>query len=219
MAVTEWLGNWRDQPDATLAARRYAEMAERYDGTCHGIEPLRALALQRLDAQPGEAIVDVACGTGATTTHLARSVGPRGRIVGIELSPLMAAIGNERLAAQRLHHARIVVGRVEDTVLDEPADALFFSYTHDVLQRPQAIDSLRRMARPGARYVVLGLRTLPWWWGWPVNLFVMWRARRYLTTFRGLPAPWARLQAVSREFHIVGAWHAGTSYLAHGTFT
>jgi hypothetical protein len=28
------------------------------------------------------------------------------------------------------------------------------------------------MAQPGARYALLGMRTLPWVWGWPVNLFV-----------------------------------------------
>ena len=62
-------------------------------------------------------------------------------------------------------------------------------------------------------------RNLPWGWGWPVNLFVMWRARRYLTTYHGLATLWARLEAVSREFTLVGTWHAGTSYLALGTFS
>jgi hypothetical protein len=108
---------------------------------------------------------------------------------------------------------------VQDVVLAERADAFLFSFTHDVLQQPEAVAALVRMAKPGARYAVLGMRTLPWWWGWPVNLFVMWRARRYLTTFHGLAAPWARLEAVSREFKLVGAWHAGTSYIAVGTFS
>jgi hypothetical protein len=81
------------------------------------------------------------------------------------------------------------------------------------------VAALERIAKRGARYALLGMRTLPWWWGWPVNLFVMWRARRYLTTYRGLAAPWARLAAVSRGFTLVGTWHAGTSYLALGTFS
>lgn len=101
----------------------------------------------------------------------------------------------------------------------ERADAFLFSFTHDVPQGPEAVAALVRMAKPGARFAVLGMRTLPWWRGWPVNLFVMWRARRYLTTFHGLAAPWARLKDVSREFKLVGSWHAGTSYLAVGTFS
>ena len=62
-------------------------------------------------------------------------------------------------------------------------------------------------------------RNLPWGWGWPVNLFVMWRARRYLTTYHGLATLWARLEAVSRGFTLVGTWHADTRYLALGIFS
>lgn len=217
MPVIEWIGNCRDRPDPALAQRRYRSMADGYDRSCHYIEPLRALALQRLDPRPGETVFDIACGTGVMTAEIARRVGPRGRVVGFELSDCMAALASQRLEGLSARQARIIVGRVEDAVTDTRADALFFSYTHDVLQQAEAIAALQRLARPGARYVVLGMRTLPWLWGFPVNLFVMWRARRYLTTYRGLSAPWARLQAVSRDFRIVGAWHAGTSYIAQGT--
>ena len=142
-----------------------------------------------------------------------------GRVIGIELSPPMAVIAKQRLRAAGLAQAHIEVAAVQRAQLTERADAFLFSFTHDVLQQPEAVAALVRMAKPCARYAVLGMRTLPWWWGWPVNLFVMWRARRYLTTFHGLAAPWARLEAVSREFRLVGCWHAGTSYIAVGTFS
>jgi hypothetical protein len=47
----------------------------------------------------------------------------------------------------------------------------------------------------------------------------MWRARRYLTTFHGLAAPWARLEESSRKFKLVDTWHVGTSYIAVGTLS
>lgn len=213
------LTNLRRQPDEALAHSRYAALAAGYEASCHRIEPLRALAIERLALTAGETVIDVACGTGATTATLARAVGASGRVIGIELSPQMAAIAEQRLRVAGLAQARIEVAAVQQAQLAERADAFLFSFTHDVLQQPEAVASLVRMARPGARYALLGMRTLSWWWGWPVNLFVMWRARRYLTTFHGLAAPWARLQAVSREFRLVGSWHAGTSYLAVGTFS
>jgi ubiquinone/menaquinone biosynthesis C-methylase UbiE len=213
------LTNMHRQPNAALALSRYGVLAPGYESSCHRIEPLRALAIEKLELTPGETVVDVACGTGATTATLARAVGASGRVVGIELSPQMAAMAKQRLSAAGLGHARIEVAAVHQAQVAEPADAFLFSFTHDVLQQPEALAALVRMAKPGARYAVLGMRTLPWWWGWPVNLFVMWRARRYLTTFHGLAAPWARLEAVSREFKLVGCWHAGTSYIAVGTFS
>ena len=215
----ELLSNLQRQPNAALALSRYGEMAPGYESSCHHIEPLRALAIEKLQLAPGETVVDVACGTGSTTATLARAVGASGCVVGIELSPQMAAMAQHRLSAAGLVQARIEVSAVHQAQVPEQADAFLFSFTHDVLQQPEALAALVRMARPGARYAVLGMRTLPWWWGWPVNLFVMWRARRYLTTFHGLAAPWARLEAVSREFKLVGTWHAGTSYIAVGTFS
>jgi ubiquinone/menaquinone biosynthesis C-methylase UbiE len=213
------LTNLHRQPDTARAHSRYAVMAPGYEATCHRIEPLRALAIEKLALTSGETVIDVACGTGATTATLARAVGASGRVIGIELSPPMAAIASQRLRAAGLAQARIEVAAVQHAQLVERADAFLFSFTHDVLQQPEAVAAIVRMAKPGARYAVLGMRTLPWWWGWPVNFFVMWRARRYLTTFHGLAAPWARLEAVSREFKLVGAWHAGTSYIAVGTFS
>ena len=213
------LSNLHRQPNAALALSRYGELAPGYESSCHRIEPLRALAIEKLELAPGETVVDVACGTGATTVTLARAVGASGCVVGIELSPQMAAMAQQRLSAAGLVQARIEVAAVHQAQVPEQADAFLFSFTHDVLQQSEALAALVSMAKPGARYAVLGMRTLPWWWGWPVNLFVMWRARRYLTTFHGLAAPWARLEAVSREFKLVGTWHAGTSYLAIGTFS
>lgn len=39
--------------------------------------------------QPGEHILDIACGTGALTRGVANSIGPDGRVIGLDLSPDM----------------------------------------------------------------------------------------------------------------------------------
>jgi ubiquinone/menaquinone biosynthesis C-methylase UbiE len=49
----------------------------------------RVIALA--NPQPGERVLDVACGTGALTRVVAQSVGPNGRVVGLDLSPEMLA--------------------------------------------------------------------------------------------------------------------------------
>jgi len=52
--------------------------------------PQRVIALT--DLQPGEHVLDIACGTGALTRCVAKSLGPRGRVVGLDLSPAMLAV-------------------------------------------------------------------------------------------------------------------------------
>jgi ubiquinone/menaquinone biosynthesis C-methylase UbiE len=49
----------------------------------------RVMALA--NPQLGERFLDVACGTGALTRVVARSIGPNGRVVGFDLSPPMLA--------------------------------------------------------------------------------------------------------------------------------
>lgn len=55
-----------------------------------GAWPPRLIALTNL--QPGEYILDVACGTGALTRCVAKSVGLQGRVVGVDISPDMLAV-------------------------------------------------------------------------------------------------------------------------------
>lgn len=43
----------------------------------------------------GERVLDIACGTGALTRLAAKSVGPQGRIVGLDLDSEMLAIARE----------------------------------------------------------------------------------------------------------------------------
>ena len=201
-----------------LAIERYRALAREYDASCGRIEPLRALAIQSLALRPGERVLDVACGTGSTVVTLARQVGPTGRVLGIEQCPDMAEMGRQRLRDAGIEHAEIVTADVHLVSRAFDADAMLCSFTHDVLQSSAAISRIRQLSKPGARLAVLGVRTLPWWWGWPVNLFVMWRGRRYLTTFHGLRDPCAWLRPQCETLELKGTWHAGTSYLAVGRF-
>lgn len=55
-----------------------------------------ALALAR--PGPGDRVIDVGCGTGSTTAALAVAVGPAGKVLGVDVSPLLLARARERTA-------------------------------------------------------------------------------------------------------------------------
>lgn len=63
------------------------------------LEPVSAALFERTQVRPGERVIDVGCGTGATTAELARRVGAAGRVLGIDVSEPMLARAGERLAA------------------------------------------------------------------------------------------------------------------------
>lgn len=211
------LDNLKSQPDAARALANYRELAAGYDDTCTRIEALRRRAIAELALRPGECVFDIGCGTGPTLPLLAQAVGPTGRVIGVELSPEMAALAQQRIAASgHAGEVRVIQSALETLQVEQRADALLLCYTHDVLQSGAALQRLIQCAKPGARIAVLGMKTLPWLWGWPVNLFNLYRARRYLTTYANLDCPWRMLQqrgATLRETHTA---LCGSAYIASG---
>jgi SAM-dependent methyltransferase len=58
--------------------------------------PWARLLLDQLYLQPGEAVLDVACGPGTVTRVAATAVGCGGRVTGVDLSPAMLAIARTK---------------------------------------------------------------------------------------------------------------------------
>lgn len=205
-------------PDRQRALVHYRQLAPEYDASCQYIEGISQDAVDSLRIQPGETVFDIACGTGTTLLAVARQVGQDGRAVGVELVPEMAAIASRKLQAADVDdHATVYIGAAEDFVTDLRADAILLCYTHDVLQSPAAIDNMLRHAKPGCRIAVVGWRWVPWWWGFGVNGFNAWRARKYLTTYKGLNDPTRFLASRLLHFTIDEQYYLGSSYRASGT--
>src|SRR5580658_10054379 len=72
-----WISN-QDRLDRTLA-------------------PVTGPLLEFAVPRAGSTVIDVGCGCGATTVEIARTVGPSGRVVGIDVSIGMLAVAAERL--------------------------------------------------------------------------------------------------------------------------
>ena len=69
-----------------------------YDRIQHRITHFSEAALAAAKPQSGEKVLDVGCGTGATTAELARAVGPEGHVLGVDISaPLIGAAREHKL--------------------------------------------------------------------------------------------------------------------------
>ena len=159
---------------------------------------LRRRTIDLLELQPGEIVLDVACGTGLSFPLLRERVGPAGRVIGVELSPDMLAQARSRVAAHGWTNVELVCAAMEEAPIEARLDAILFNYTHDVLRSPAALERIFSQARPGARVAVAGVKHPPWWL-FPARLWRLVHARPYVTTFEGLARPWTLL-----ERHVTG---------------
>lgn len=55
--------------------------------------------LERAALQPGERVLDVACGTGVVARHAAQQVGSDGTVTGLDLNPVMLEVARTQAAS------------------------------------------------------------------------------------------------------------------------
>jgi ubiquinone/menaquinone biosynthesis C-methylase UbiE len=201
-------------PDASEAAEQYGRAAPGYDRHMRRFAPWQGKAVDRLDLRPGNAVVDVACGTGLNFPLLQARVGAGGRILGIDLSSDMIAIARERVASHGWHNVTLIEAAVEEAQIQIAADAALFSFAHDVLQSSKAVANVVAHLQPGARVSSVGAKFAKGW-NPVVNFFVRRSARPYVTTFRGLDRPWRELERYAGEMQSE-ALALGGAYVAWG---
>jgi demethylmenaquinone methyltransferase/2-methoxy-6-polyprenyl-1,4-benzoquinol methylase len=202
-------------PDPQLAIARYRAHAPGYDTSAARTMALRRRTVAKLALQPGETVLDVACGTGLSFALLREGVGESGHIVGVELSPDMLALARERCAREGWRSVTLIESAMETAEIPGPIDAILFNFTHDVLRSPPALARILAAARPGARVAVAGMKLAPWWLA-PANLIVRAQARPYMTTFEGLRRPWDLLERHLASFARESVLY-GTGYIGWGT--
>ena len=199
-------------PDPQLAIARYRAHAPGYDASAARTMALRRRTVAKLELRSGEAVLDVACGTGLSFPLLREGVGETGRVVGVELSPDMLALARERCVREGWRNVTLIESAMETADLQGPVDAILFNFTHDVLRSPAALERILAAARPGTRVAVAGMKLAPWWLA-PLNAVVRAQARPYMTTFEGLARPWdlleAYLEGFERETVLFGTGYIG----------
>ena len=202
-------------PDRDAALEQYRRRANVYDLELRLFEPVRRLAISRLELGPGEVVFDVGCGTGLSLPMLKQAVGPKGRVVGIEQSPEMFEQARRRVSRARWTRVTLACSPVEDAALRVRADAALFHFTHDILRRPEAIANVLAHLKPGARVVASGLKWAAPWLVRPVNWLVLPAALRSVTSLEGMHRPWQLLEEQLGPME-VEARLLGGAYIASG---
>lgn len=80
----------QSQVDPALAA---AENYERNVVT-YSTGPFASILLEHANPQPGEHVIDIACGTGVVARQTAPRVGETGAVVGVDVNPHMIAVAS-----------------------------------------------------------------------------------------------------------------------------
>ena len=142
-----------------LRVQRYGwdRASEGYEpGWRDQLAPAHQKLLEMAALEPGERVVETACGTGLVTIPVAEAVGPTGRVEATDLSRVMVERLEARCAelglSDRVHARRMGAEELdfEDGTFDAAICALGLMYVPDPLA---ALAEMHRLLVPGGRAV------------------------------------------------------------------
>jgi demethylmenaquinone methyltransferase/2-methoxy-6-polyprenyl-1,4-benzoquinol methylase len=117
----------------------------------------RERAADRAELKPGEAVLDVCCGTGDLAFELARRVSPGGHVVGCDFSEPMLDLAREKAAERGVESVRFEWADALSLPYDDGRfDAVTVGFgVRNFADRDKGLRELARVLKPGGRLVIL----------------------------------------------------------------
>lgn len=117
------------------------------------VGPLGSELARLARVAPGSSVIDVGCGNGAPTLELARLVGERGRVLGVDLAEPMVEIARRHARERGVANASFVARDAQDLSGLGPFDAAVSRFCVMLVPDPvAAARAVRSVLAPGARF-------------------------------------------------------------------
>ena len=161
IANAEQADYW-SSPSGRLWAERQAQMDLLLSGAL-------AALMERAAPAEGERVLDIGCGTGASSLELSGAVGPRGRVAAFDIAEPLLAMARARAEAAGLSNVDFILGDAQTHgFAREGADLVFSRFGVMFFADPvAAFVNLRAATRPGGRLAMIC------WQGAPENPWFM----------------------------------------------
>lgn len=165
----------------------------------------KKMAVKWSGPHPGARCLDVCCGSGDLTQMLARQVGPKGQVYGIDFSPEQLAMAKSRYKAlnhkstngysQNGHITWIEADALDLPFEDETFDAVTMGYgLRNVASIPRCLQEIYRVLKLGCKVAILDLHQ-------PENSWMQGFQRWYLQT---IVVPVATQLGLAEEYAYLG---------------
>jgi ubiquinone/menaquinone biosynthesis C-methylase UbiE len=149
VSVEEDVMSHSNQPD-------WDKIAEKFDLWLPHIAPVGETLLQRLDAKPGDRVLDVASGTGEPALTLAQRMAGHITIIGTDAAPGMVRVAQAKVQRLRLDHIHFENLQAEKMRFgDASFDRVLCRFGVMLFEDPlQGLKEIRRVLKRSGRYAL-----------------------------------------------------------------
>lgn len=197
--------------DRPIAAWVYAELRQGVVPTLLGLPPFEAECERlrsELALEPGDVVLDLACGHGNFSVAIAEAVGPEGIVIAIDISRAMLGRAVKRVERAGLENVLLIWGDAHVLpIADDSLTKLNCSGGfHAMPDLPRAVSELARVSMPGARLTASSFAASE---SDPRDRLKAWLDRRFGVNFVSLPMLGHTLASVgfgSYDSSMAGAW-------------
>lgn len=117
---------------------------------------LRKKTISSLHLQPGQTVLDIACGTGRNFPLILEKIGPTGRLVGVDYTLAMLTRARERVKRERWKNVELIQGDAARIDLERKFDATLCTLAIGVIPDYRgALDRMVAHVKPGG-WVAIG---------------------------------------------------------------
>jgi demethylmenaquinone methyltransferase/2-methoxy-6-polyprenyl-1,4-benzoquinol methylase len=145
------------QPNQMAIRARYDFVARWHDAAGLFLMPHRRDAIRALNVQPGERVLDLACGTGINFKGIMTESGADGLLVGLDYSSGMLKQAHQRVKRYHWSNVALLLGDAARLPFaDSVFDRVICTYSLKVIPSyRQALDEAARVLKPAGVFVVL----------------------------------------------------------------
>lgn len=195
----------------------YRKRAKHYDTIANlWIGAYRKKAVDALNLQRGDTVVEIGCGTGLNFSLLQQAIGPDGKIIGVDLTDAMLAQARKRVEEKGWANVELVLNDAASYKFPEGIDGVISTFALTlVAEYDKVIQNGCRALKPGKRWVVLDLKMSSGRGSWLAPLLVFLTRPFGVTIELAERHPWESINKYLRNTSMTELY-MGFVYIAAG---
>jgi len=175
------MDNIKKKFDKRSIALLYRRRAKRYDFSANSYYMLgfrefayRKIGVEAFNLKKGDTVVEIGCGTGLNFSLLRKQVGPKGNIIGVDLTPEMLEEADKRIRRNGWQNVKLVQSDAALYSFPEHIDGIISTFAITLVpEYDRVIQKGAAALSPNARFVIVDFKKPDKWPMWMIKLFVI----------------------------------------------